>query len=196
MILNSLHQIVHELRRVGREVAYGVNAGNAIRHGLPVPPAPAPSRPPADQLLGKDARMAAYLEGREVRWQNVYSQAIRAAGPDPRQRLLAVFDALHTAVTVPSLKNTTLADASLVVGPAAARVVEAHRSGLRSQLAELSMDLGAADPGVLADSVDRLVHAAVGQPGDSSAVQAIATARDLAAELIGQAETCGHRGAA
>lgn len=189
----SLHQIVHTLRRVAREVAYGVNAGNAIRHGLPAPQAPATGPPPSGQPQGKDARMAAYLEGREVRWQVVYDRAIKAAGPEPRQRLLAVFDALHAAVTVPNLKNTTLTDASLVVGPAASRVVEAHRSELRRRLESLSRATEAADPDALADDIDRLVRAAVGQPGDSTTVPAIAIARDLAAELIGQAETCGHR---
>lgn len=170
----TVRHLLLTLRGLAAEVGYGVNAGAAIRHGQPPPPPPGISR---------DAAVAAYFEGREVRWRVVYESAI-ASATGPGERLLAVFDALGEAATDPRLRNITFADTRLARGPDARGVVDRHFRLLRQRLVELAQATGTHDPDSLAESVERLSRAAAGMAADAETVHAIAIAREAARDHL------------
>jgi hypothetical protein len=170
----TVRTLLVTLRGLAVEIAYGVNAGTAIRHGQPPPPPPRTSR---------DAAVAAYFEGREVRWRLVYESAITSA-TEPGGRLLAIFDALREAAIEPRLRNITFADTHLARGPDARRVVDLHFRLLRQRLVELAQATGTHDPHSLADSIERLSRAAAGMAEDAETVHAIAIAREAARDHL------------
>jgi hypothetical protein len=173
-ITGTLRQLLVALQGPAVEIAYGVNAGNTIRHGEPAPPPPRTSR---------DVAVAAYFKGRAARWQVVYEHAITSAD-EPRGRLLAVFDALQTAAVEPRLRNITFADTHLAQGPEARRVVDRHFRLLRQRLLELAQATGAHDSQDLADAIERLSVGAAAMTADTDALQAIVIAREVARERL------------
>jgi hypothetical protein len=95
-----------------------------------------------------DRRLAAYLDGREARWQAVYEQAITEAGSDPRLRLLAVFHAGYRCAHEEGLYGVSFSPAMLDrfdLGPEAIAVVARHYRTLRERLGQLARQIGAAD---------------------------------------------------
>ena len=171
---STLRQLLVALRKLAVEFAYGIDAGSAIRHGQPAPPPPRTSR---------DAAVAAYFDGREVRWGLVYEAAI-AAAEGPCGRLLAVFDALQAVVDQPRLRNITFADTRQAQGPVARRAVDRHFRLLRQRLFELAQATGACDPRALADAIGRLSRGAAGMAGGVDAEHAIEVARAVAREHV------------
>lgn len=100
---------------------------------------------PADPLF------AAYLDGREVRWQAGYERDIAAAGNDPRLRLLALFETLRTCTADPALADCTFAGFSAgSAGPFSRRIITRHENTLRDRLTELATEAGVPEPAALA----------------------------------------------
>jgi AcrR family transcriptional regulator len=104
----------------------------------------------------KDDLVAAYVEraGREYReW---FDATVEAAGPDPRERILALFHELDVQVQPENCRGcpflmalTELPDASL----AAHRHAVATKTWVRKRFGELVRDLGVDDPETLADQL-------------------------------------------
>lgn len=98
---------------------------------------------------GKDQLVAAYLEDRDRRWRNDWEAAI-AAATDPRDRVLAIFDALERWWTTDGrYRGCAQVDASIEITdaehPALAAIGE-HKTYLRQRLTELADQAGADQP--------------------------------------------------
>lgn len=104
----------------------------------------------------KEALVAAALERRQQRWQQVWDDAIDAARTD-EQRLLAVFDALDTFAGTPhgSRWCAFLGAAAEYANPSAeiAAAVERDTDHLRDTLRRLAAPLPCADPRGLAEAL-------------------------------------------
>lgn len=154
----------------------------------------------------------AYLDGRQLRWRFTLDECVEAAGPDPRARLLAVFDALRAWARSPSsgLRSSAFINAHFELAKSAEpgrAVIAQHKRALRSRMLELAEVTGAPDPGLLVDQLLLIYEGAVAnhslgnvaEPADkahSTARQLIAAAtpQPMDAFWAGNAESSGGRG--
>ncbi|HEX4418620.1 MAG TPA: helix-turn-helix domain-containing protein [Kofleriaceae bacterium] len=137
----------------------------------------------------KEELVRAYLQGRaEARRQRVLLQVAKHAAP--RDRLLAIFDALGDAIASPSYRGCAFVNAS-AEGPRGetkvTQVCADTRAWLRALLTDLARELGAAAPAALARQLHLLydgaaVSAAMDHQPDTAAV-----ARSIAATLLDDA---------
>ncbi|GAA3194857.1 MULTISPECIES: hypothetical protein [Streptomyces] len=131
----------------------------------------------------------AYLDGRHVRWRLTFDQCLDEAGPDPRARLLAVFDALRAcAVSPQGLRSFSFTHAvTEMSGPQSSirTTVVTAKQALRKQLLGLAETTGTPDPDLLTDQLLLLYEGAVANHAlgtvDHAADTAHATARQLIA---------------
>ncbi|MEU7528281.1 TetR family transcriptional regulator [Saccharothrix sp. NPDC042600] len=131
----------------------------------------------------KDELIAAYVERADRETRAWFTAAVRAAGPDPRARILAVFDTLNERVGPDRCRGCTflmaLAEFPDDRLPAHRRAVAA-KSWVRARMGELTAQLGVADPEALADQLVLVmegVHAsAQGSRGPADQARALAEA--------------------
>lgn len=107
------------------------------------------------RLFGsKDDLVAAYVEREDQDFRERFAAAVAAAGPDPRDQTLAVFDAGFAQVDSGSFRGCamlmTLAEFPDPDLPAHRNAVAA-KSWLRKRIGELTDRLGVDDPAGLAD---------------------------------------------
>ncbi|WP_433855423.1 hypothetical protein [Streptomyces kronopolitis] len=131
----------------------------------------------------------AYLDGRQIRWRLTFDQCVDDAGPDPRARLLAVFDALRScAESHQGLRSFSFTHAvTELAGPQSPirTTVAATKQALRKRLLELSEATGTPAPDLLAEQLLLLYEGAItshalGTMSDAAG-KAHATARQLIA---------------
>lgn len=140
-----------------------------------------------NHFRGKDALVAAYLEGRDVRWRATLEQQIAAAGDDPRDQLLAVFDALRIWHTDPRFRGCSFANATAeLADPAhpARTVVKDHKTALRDRMTGLARATGHPRPDELVDQLLILFEGATTTQALGTVTNAVATARATAQALI------------
>lgn len=140
-----------------------------------------------NHFRGKDALVAAYLEGRDIRWRTTLEQHIGAAGDDPRAQLLAVFDALREWHTDPRFRGCSFANATAELADAAhpARaIVAAHKTALRDRMTGLAHATGHADPDRLVDQLLILFEGATTTQALGTVTDAVETARTTARALV------------
>lgn len=112
-------------------------------------------------FAGKDGLVAAYLERRLTRWRETWDAALAACGDDAVARAVSVFDALAAfpprsgdgdADTHPARGCAFLAAAVEIPGPEhpAHPWLLADTALLHDRLHQLSIEVGASDPGALA----------------------------------------------
>jgi len=103
----------------------------------------------------KDELVRAYLSGRHARIQARIERHV-AAHSDPRERVLAVFDAQAEQFAVPGYRGCAFAAAAAESEPGSAAVeeTEAYRAWLLGLLTELAREAGASD----AESLGRRLH--------------------------------------
>ncbi|MFI6028894.1 hypothetical protein [Amycolatopsis magusensis] len=154
-----------------KDFAYGIHAGNAIRHGLPVP------------ARRGDPVHAAYLDGRDVRWQAVFDREIAAAGTDGRRRLLALFETLRVCTEDPALTGCTFARIP-PTGPFSHQVIQRHEDTLSDRMTELAAEAGAPDPAALAGRLLLVFRTAALLHETGARPTAVAEAATTAAGLI------------
>ncbi|ATY98975.1 TetR/AcrR family transcriptional regulator [Streptomyces bacillaris] len=130
-----------------------------------------------------------YLEGRQVRWRITLDECLRAAGPDPRRRLLAVFDALKS-LAADGLRCGAFVNAQFELGepqgPCRTAIAETKRC-LRADVLELARATGAVDPELLADQLLLVYEGAVANHSLGNVADPVGAAHQVARRLIAAA---------
>lgn len=106
----------------------------------------------------KDELAAAYLRDYEQEfWQHFYAAMDKAAGDDPRSRLLAYFERLSKRAAMEGpYRGCGLSNATVEyphAGHPAREVAEAHKRDLRQRLGKMAAEMGARDPAALGDAL-------------------------------------------
>jgi AcrR family transcriptional regulator len=134
----------------------------------------------------KDDLIAAYVERADRLYRGWFTEALDAGGPEPRDRILALFDALIEQVGPERCRGcpfqmglAELPDASL---PAHERAV-ALKTWVHDQLKELTEQLDTADPAALADQLWVMMEGVYAAAQSTDAVPLASRVRALAETL-------------
>lgn len=141
-----------------------------------------------DSFGSKDELIRAYLLGRHAAWR-ARVEARMAEAPGPRERLLAVFDAVAARCEESSFRGCPFvrASAELRPGTAVKEVCDVSRGWVRGVFTEAAAAAGAAEPAALAHQLVLLydgVLVSAQMDGPPGAAQA---ARRAAEQLLAQA---------
>ncbi|MGZ4332845.1 MAG: TetR/AcrR family transcriptional regulator [Gaiellaceae bacterium] len=134
----------------------------------------------------KDDLVLAYLDEVDQIWRSQLEAAADAAGPDPRGRMIGMFDALAAACRVEGYHGCAFINTAAEAEPGTdvhARTV-AHRQAVRAWVHELAVAARARDPERLATALTLLLDGGLASgvlDGDPSAA---AAARDAARVLV------------
>jgi AcrR family transcriptional regulator len=135
----------------------------------------------------KDDLIAAYVERADRLYRGWFTGALDAGGPEPRDRILALFDALIEQVGPERCRGcpfqmglAELPDASL---PAHERAV-ALKSWVHDQLGELTAQLDTPDPEAVADQLWILMEGVYAAAQSRDAVPLARRVRELAEALV------------
>jgi AcrR family transcriptional regulator len=179
------------LLEAAREVTYthGVNVGvDAILQRADVA-----RRSLYQHFGGKDGLIATMLH--ETRNEYRYRETMDAAGDDPRERLLAVFDELDSVVSRPQFRGCrfTAAELSLPDDQHPAHVeIRQYKDRLHEMfVAELSK-LGHPDPAFGANQLLVLVDGVMAHAVTRADVHPALAAKAMAAMVVGQASARGR----
>jgi AcrR family transcriptional regulator len=110
----------------------------------------------------KEELVRAYLEGRHKVIMGRLRAAVDAAGDDPVERILAVFDSQAELYRAPTFHGCAFAMAS-AEAPAGGRIdlaTESYRGDVRGLFAELAAQAGVCDPEVLASQLQMIYDGA------------------------------------
>jgi AcrR family transcriptional regulator len=135
----------------------------------------------------KDDLVLAYLDRVDEVWSGQLHAAADAAGPDARDRLVGLFDALTSACRRPGYRGCAFLNTAAESTPGG-RVHERtvrHKDEVRAWVTDLAEEAGATDPAGLARSLTLLLDgglAAGALDGDPASADA---ARASAAALVG-----------
>jgi AcrR family transcriptional regulator len=135
-------------------------------------------------FAGKDELVHDYLTQRHGRWAERVTTGIEAHA-DPRERILAVYDALGTLFAQPDYRGCAFMNATAEATPDSVEALAgtAFRSWVHTLFLDLATDTDAQDPKQLADTLVLLYDGAVATAQMDKAPEAARTAR-RAAELI------------
>ncbi|MCE6996091.1 TetR/AcrR family transcriptional regulator [Saccharothrix sp. S26] len=138
----------------------------------------------------KDDLVGAYVERADLDFRGRFTAAVENAGPDPRDRVLAVFDAVFAEVSAEAFRGCKFL-MSLAEFPEpelpAHRNALAAKSWTRARIGELTEQLGVDDPAELADHLMLLfegLHASGQSFGPDGPAK---RARGLAEQLLAAA---------
>ena len=129
----------------------------------------------------------AYLQRRDQRWRSELSDYVARQSGSSEQRLLAVFDWLHSWFNDPGFHGCAFLNATGELGaadPTVTRIAANHKAALRAYLTELTRDLRPPDPHELAGQLCLLVDGAITTATINNDPTAATQARDAAATLI------------
>jgi AcrR family transcriptional regulator len=141
-------------------------------------------------FASKDDLVGAYVERADLDFRGLFTAAVEGAGPDPRDRILAVFDLVFGEVSADAFRGCKFL-MSLAEFPQAE--LPAHRNALaakswtRERIGELTAELGVEDPAELADHLMLLfegLHASAQSFGPDGPAK---RARALAERLLSDA---------
>jgi AcrR family transcriptional regulator len=132
-------------------------------------------------FAGKDDLVRAYLTERHGKWAERVNAGIEAHA-DPRERILAVYDALGALFAQPDYRGCAFMNAVAEATPDSveARAASTFRSWVHSLFLGLAADAGAADPKQLVESLVVLYDGAVATAQMDKAPEAAQTARRTA----------------
>ncbi|MBY8878936.1 TetR/AcrR family transcriptional regulator [Actinacidiphila acidipaludis] len=133
----------------------------------------------------KEGLVRAYLESRRQRSRNRIARALTRYR-EPRERLLAVFEAQGEMFTDPDYNGCAFVSASAEAGAGSAITDEAdeYRAWMRGMFTELAAEAGAADPELLARQLHLLYDGAMLSARMDRDPTAAGTARAAAAVLL------------
>lgn len=139
----------------------------------------------------KDGLVRAYLEDRQER-RRVRIERHTAACATPRDRVLAVFDALNELIDAPDYRGCPFVNANAELRPdsAAVTVTASARAWLRDYFRTHAAAAGVADPNALADQLGILHDGATVTAQLDHDRRAGAAARVAAAVLLDSAIAC------
>ncbi len=146
-------------------------------------------------FAGKDDLVRAYLTERHGKWADRVSAGIEAH-TDPRERILAVYDALGALFAEPDYRGCAFMNAVAEAAPDSveAQAATTFRDWVRTLFLDLATDAGAADPKQLAESLVVLYDGAVTTAQMDNAPRAAQTARRTADLVLDSAGIRAPRG--
>ena len=132
-------------------------------------------------FAGKDDLVRGYLTERHGKWADRVSAGIEAH-TDPRERILAVYDALGALFAEPDYRGCAFMNALAEAAPDSveAQAATTFRAWVRALFLGLAADADAEDPKQLAESLVVLYDGAVATAQMDKAPQAAHTARQTA----------------
>jgi AcrR family transcriptional regulator len=137
---------------------------------------------------GKDGLIAEVLRRAAAEDLDRYRSAIAAAGDDPRQRLLAVFDMLDQVVSAPDFRGCRYLGADLALAeqahPAHA-ITRQYRQGLHQLLAREVKRLGLPRPAHVTDQLMLLIEGTLATGAARPGSRPARDARELAQRILG-----------
>ena len=141
---------------------------------------------------GKDDLVLAYLDRVDEVWSGQLHAAAEAAGPEPREQLVGLFDALGSACRRDGYRGCGFLNAaaeSVPGTPVHDRTV-AHKAAVRAWVEGLADEAGAEDPEGLARSLTLLLDGGLAR-GALDADPAVADEARRSAALLVRAATGG-----
>ena len=111
----------------------------------------------------KDALVAEWLRDHDLKFWQRWDAMSRKNRNDARRHLKAIFDLLARHVADPRARGCPMANAAVEITEKdhpARKVIESHKAKLHARLAELCTQMGARDPGLLADQLFLLMEGA------------------------------------
>ena len=145
-------------------------------------------------FAGKDDLVRGYLTERHGKWADRVSAGIEAH-TDPRERILAVYDALGALFAEPDYRGCAFMNAVAEAAPDSveAQAATTFRAWVRTLFLGLAADADAEDTKQLAESLVVLYDGAVATAQMDKAPQAAQTARHLADLVLDAAGTRARR---
>jgi AcrR family transcriptional regulator len=134
----------------------------------------------------KDRLVEAYLARRNLQWRTMLADSVDAQ-EDPRERILAVFDFLHTWFQQRDYRGCAFINTFGELGaisPKVAELAHEHKEGFHQRLTDLAREAGAPDPGRLADHLILLSEGAITTSAISGSPQPAERAREAAVLLM------------
>lgn len=137
----------------------------------------------------KDELVLAYLDKVDGLWTGQLHTAAEAAGPDPAEQLVGLFDALGTACRRDGYRGCAFINAAAEAPPGTPvhdRTV-AHKAAVLGWLRDLSTRAGAEDPDSLARSLALLLDGGLADGALAADPAAARAAKDAARSLVAAA---------
>ncbi|MDX6240951.1 MAG: hypothetical protein QOG10_5775 [Kribbellaceae bacterium] len=134
----------------------------------------------------KDRLVEAYLARRNLQWRTMLADSVDAQ-EDPRERILAVFDFLHTWFQQRDYRGCAFINTFGELGaisPKVAKLAHEHKEGFRQLLTDLAREAGAPEPGRLADHLILLTEGAITTSAISGSPEPAQRAREAAVLLM------------
>ena len=134
----------------------------------------------------KDDLAVAYLDRVDALWRGQLQAAAAAAGPDPRVRLVGMFDALLAVCEQDDFHGCAFINTAAESAPGSpvhARSVE-HKTEVRAWVRDIAVQGGARDPAALARALTLLLDGALAEGVLDGAPSAARAAKDAAAALV------------
>ncbi|AEM81360.1 TetR/AcrR family transcriptional regulator [Streptomyces violaceusniger] len=141
----------------------------------------------------KDDLVLAYLHRSDQHWRAALRQAAEAAGADPRDRLVGVFDALIATTRRDGFRGCAFTRTAGETEPGTAphATTAEHKRAIRAWLTELAREAGAADPERLGLQISVLVDGTMAAAALEPRPECAEAAQDAARALV--AEACPAR---
>jgi AcrR family transcriptional regulator len=139
----------------------------------------------------KDELVLAYLDKVDGIWTGQLRAAADAAGPDPAEQLVGMFDALGTACRRDGYRGCAFinAAAEAVPGTPVHERTVAHKQAVLAWVRELAAEAGAGDPDALARSLALLLDGGLADGALAADPAAAAAAKAAARQLVAGAVT-------
>lgn len=137
----------------------------------------------------KDDLVIAYLDAADRAWRDQLQAAAEAAGGDPRDRLVGMFDALGAACRRDGYHGCAFINTAAEATPGSvvhARTVE-HKAAIRDWVRRLATDAGARDPDTLARGLTLLLDGGLAAGVLDADPKVAAVARRAAGALVAAA---------
>ncbi len=134
----------------------------------------------------KDQLVLAYLDKVDRAWTGQLHTAGAAAGPDPADQLVGLFDALGMACRSDGYRGCAFINAAAEALPGTLvhdRTV-AHKQAVLEWVRDLAEQAGVTDPGALARSLTLLLDGALADGALAADPAAVAAARETARQLV------------
>jgi AcrR family transcriptional regulator len=145
-------------------------------------------------FAAKDDLVVAWLDQVDQSWSSELHAAAEAAGPDPAEQLVGLFDALGTACRRDGYRGCAFINTAAEAAPGTAvhaRTV-AHKQSVLAWLRQLATSAGADDPDGLARSLALLLDGGLAD-GALAADPAVPRAAARSARALVAAATAGDR---
>ncbi|MFD0683931.1 TetR/AcrR family transcriptional regulator [Actinomadura fibrosa] len=135
----------------------------------------------------KDDLVLTFLRQADEKWRRMLREAAAAAGDDPREQLVGLFDAIGAAGGEGGRYRgcvfINVASESLPDTPVHEATVE-HKRAVREWVAELAAAAGAVDPAMLARELTLVLDGAMSAAALESIAEAVPAARLAARALV------------